>query len=339
MGIAEAPRFTAERTGTPETIRDFSVAQITPGQGSQSVGMGADLARVSLAAARIWKMAEGILGSGFIRVCREGPEEELMRTENTQPAVVIDSLARRAALDEMNLYTDIGVHTGNSLGWYAAAINVGSLSHEDGAKLVRDRGDLIRAAGDIDSSLMAVVDGSDETYEALRKRGLYLCLDNAPNQKVFGGRKNDLQKAAEWMEGRSETGKSIFLPVDGAFHSPLVESVVEPMRRKLEQVAILPPKNGILIGICNVRSLTTPSEIIKEMLDQFTNTVQWRKVMEYLRKLGVVTLLELGNTARLTNMNTDLFDGSRERIASPRNEGGPRPPTIAYIKRVMQNAA
>lgn len=317
---------------TPERILDISTAFVAPGQGGQKVGMGEDLAEWSPAASQVWTVAEDVLGADFLRVCREGPQEELSLTANTQPAVVLDSLARIAALQETHQYENPGLYSGNSLGFYTALIAAGCLSLPDGFRLVKKRGEISGAVNGSRSSMVAVVGTTEDVDAALREQfGLSLCLDNTHTQKVYGGNMENVSQAVEWTQRLNNGATAYPLDVQGAFHSPHMQQAVEPLARVLDTVNIMPPTRGVLIGICNVAPLRTPDDIRQELLDQLTTTVRWREVTHYLRMNGVEHIIEVGAAPRLTEMSKETLGGERERLTFPRVEGKGRPPTIAYL--------
>ena len=315
-----------------ETERDSTIAIIAPGQGGQKVGMGVELAQRSPAAARIWEIAGDVLGGDFLDVVKNGPQETLDQTRFTQPAVVLDSLARRAALEELGTLPPAEFYTGNSLGFYTALISVGSLSVADGFKIVKRRGEISEESNSAESSSMVAVKGiSDETQQALYDQfGLVLCLDNSTSQKVYGGEKANIEEAAAWLKSDGRAGGVYPLAVDGAFHSRWKQPAVAPLKEALAHVDLRTPQYGTLIGIDTVGPLTTTDEITQEMLGQLVHTVRWRETINYLRQQGVSTMVELGDVARLTNFNIEEFGGERERIAMPRLEDGVRPPNIVY---------
>ena len=325
----------------PEIPRDQTLAIISPGQGSQKVGMGKDLTEWSPAAAGVWQMGRDILGDAFIKTVWEGPEEELAKTSITQPAVALDSLARMATLQEMGKYDNAGVYTGNSLGFYPAMVNAGALSLEDGIRLIQLRGQISEIQGVGESAMIAVADADEVLPEELQEQfGLYLCLDNTKKQKVFGGDKTAVADAKTWMVEKRGLTRVYPLAIDRAFHSPYMEPAVAPLRHALNQIDIHAPTKGQLIGICDVRPLTNRDEIIDELLTQLTSTVRWKDNRNYLFNQKVTTMVELNGSPTLTAMAADENElgGDKTRIAPERQEGRGRPPTIVYVWTAPQAA-
>ena len=205
------------------------LAVMMPGQGSQFVGMGRDLAVADARAMELFEFADSVLGVPLSRICWDGPVEELTRTENAQPAILLHSFIAWSLLPE-DLRTSVTIGAGHSLGEFTAYVAAGSLDLADALRLVRRRGELMAISGDERAGTMAAVIGLEP--EAVRRACVSVTTDgnvvvpanyNAPGQIVVSG---DVPAVDAAMAAASEMGarKVIPLTVSGAFHSPLMES-------------------------------------------------------------------------------------------------------------------
>lgn len=301
------------------------IAFVFPGQGSQAVGMGADIYRASPAARRVYDLADHALGFALSRLCFEGPEETLRETINTQPAIVVTSLALLAALQESadSGLSDTGEPSllapfrpayvaGHSVGEYAAVAASGALGIEDTLRLVRERGRLMHAEGLACPSGMAAVLGMDATtLEALCAEATEQSLatlgarethpgagrvvvanDNAPGQIVISGARPALERAME-LARRRGAKRVVPLAVSGAFHSP----VMAPAARGLAQaVDAAPIRDARIPVIANISAtpLTVAGDLRAELARQIAAPVQWTQSVEYLAAQGVTTFVEIG---------------------------------------------
>ena len=345
----EAPRFfqTGHPDSTPftERERNSKLAILVQGQGSQKVGMGLELGGSegrSEAAKAVWSRAdntlEGILGFTLSDVCWNGPADLLNKTFVTQPAVIVDALARKATLEEMGLPVNAEWHTGSSLGLLLAAHNAGAITEDGLLRLAYKRGKAMQIACEKEKTTLAPVRGVplEKLRELTAKYGIYICLTNIdkaddPNklQLVIGGKVEDLQR----MKEKEKLDKDMtILTVDGAFHSPYMEPAREPWRQALEEEGqeITAPTKGTLIGNTRPVPLITRVDVIQELEDQLTRTVLHADAMRYLFLHGVGDMVELGAVPILSNINKTLLGGERpERIATPSLGSDDRGVTIA----------
>jgi [acyl-carrier-protein] S-malonyltransferase len=271
-------------------------AFVFPGQGAQTVGMGNDLYDEFPAARALFDRADEILGFPLSRLCFEGPEDELMQTKNTQPAIVVASLAfLRVAFDETEeLRERPAFVAGHSLGEYAALVATGSLTFDDAVRLVRLRGELMQSAGEANPGTMAAVLGLDvdECDAVCREAGAEICNINAPGQIVIGGRKDAVVRALDYAQARGAS-KVIPLSVSGAFHSSLMRSASDGMVQHVATAGIHDPLVPI-VGNCNATLLGNDSEIRHELVDQVCRPVQWSNTVDFLHESGVETYIEFG---------------------------------------------
>lgn len=211
-----------------------SIAWLFPGQGSQAVGMGRQLAERHPSAMRVFDEASSALGLDLRRLCWEGPQAELDLTANTQPALLAASIASlRAAEEEGGPLAAPTVVLGHSLGEFSALVAAGALALADAARLVRRRGELMQAADPAGGMLAVIGLDADATLRALEPTRIVVANDNAPGQVVVSGPRDDLARATEAL--RAAGAKRVIpLRTSAAFHSPAMRAVAPELRRGLD---------------------------------------------------------------------------------------------------------
>jgi [acyl-carrier-protein] S-malonyltransferase len=273
-----------------------------PGQGSQRVGMGADLCEKSAAAARVFERADAVTGLPIQRVCFEGPDEELRATENAQPALVATELAALAALgEELDRVGDFPTITraigariaaGHSLGSYSAAVAVGALQLDDALRLAARRGAYMAAAP---SGAMAAILGLDvAAVERLCQDApgtVAVANDNAPGQVVISGAIEAVDTVAAAARGLG--AKTIALKVSGAFHSPLMRDAARAFAVELDAASLSDPRLP-LVGNVSAGLLTTGAMVRTDLASQIDHAVRWRESMNVMAAHGVTRCLEVG---------------------------------------------
>ena len=278
-------------------------AWLFPGQGAQAIGMGRDLAEAIPAARAVFDAADAALGVPLSRICFEGPEADLLRTVNTQPALVTHAIAAlAAALEGGVVSTRPAFVAGHSLGEYAALIAAGSLTFEAGARLVRERGRLMQAACDAEPGTMAAVLGMErEPLLAIcATHGAAICNINAPGNITIGGTLAAVEAASK---AATEAGASRVLPlaVSGAFHTPLMRSAVAGMRAALQGAAFADPAMPVISNV-TAQPLARAADFAVELTDQMTSPVLWVDTVRALRTLGVTKVIEFGPGRILTGL-------------------------------------
>jgi [acyl-carrier-protein] S-malonyltransferase len=287
------------------------VAFVFPGQGSQSVGMAAELAAASEAAAGVFREADAALGEPISRLAWEGPEDLLNRTENAQPAILAASIAYLAALRER--WTALGVDApeprfaaGHSMGQYTALVAAGSISLSDGVRLVRERGRQMQASGSGRNGAMAALIGLDDAAlpELLARASAHgvfgVANRNASGQVVVSGERAAIKAGSEIARVLGAK-RAIVLPVSVAAHSPLMADAARAMEAVLAKVAFADPHPPLLAN-ADARPLTTGEACRAELVEHLTTGVDWIRAVESMAAAGVTTFIEVGPGRVLTGL-------------------------------------
>ena len=278
-------------------------AWVFPGQGAQAVGMGQDLAQAIPAAREVFDAADAALGIPISRICFEGPEDELTRTVNTQPAIVTHSIAALvAALDAGTLTHRPAMVAGHSLGEYAALVAAGAVPFSEGVRLVRERGRLMQEACDREPSTMAAVLGvePDVLREICARTGAALCNFNAPGNITIGGTVAAVEAASA---AAIEAGASRVVPltVAGAFHTPLMQSAADGMRAVLAAVAFRDPGIPVVSNV-TAQPITSAAALPEELAAQVVSPVMWVPSVQTMQAAGVSQVIEFGPGRVLTGL-------------------------------------
>ncbi|HBI39202.1 MAG: [acyl-carrier-protein] S-malonyltransferase [Spirochaetes bacterium GWF1_31_7] len=277
----------------------MKTAVLFAGQGSQFIGMGKDLYDAFPLAKEIFDTTNDILGIDIKKICFEGPEEELTKTENTQPAILMMSYICYKLLEQEGIKAD--VFGGFSLGEYSALTAAGYISYADGVKLVRDRGLIMENAVKGMSGAMAAILGLEDNQveEVCAKAGgiVVPANYNCPGQLVISGELSAVEKACE-LAKEAGAKRALMLKVSGPFHSPLLKDAGVELAKTLDQVTFNKSNSKVL---SNVTALIHNPEMIKNLLvEQMYSPVKWRKSMENLLSEGYDTFIEVGPGATLT---------------------------------------
>jgi len=311
------------------------IAFVFPGQGSQAVGMGADIYDAFPAARGIFATVDQALGFPLTDLCFQGPEELLRETVNAQPAIVTVSLALLAALQAA--LADDASHSsltspltpaycaGHSVGEYSALVAAEAIDLTDAIRLVRERGRLMHHEGTICPGGMAAVIGMDEdALQEVCREATELTLNaaargnlvdrpihagagkvivanfNAPGQIVISGENLALQRAMELAKERGAR-RVIPLAVSGAFHSPVMQPAAEGLARMIATTAIRDARLPVVSNI-SAAPLREAQAIRDELAQQIATSVQWTRTIEYLVQAGVTVFIEIGPGQALTGM-------------------------------------
>ncbi len=274
---------------------DPTMAWVFPGQGAQHVGMGADLADQSATARAIFTAADEALGFPLSALCFGGPEDELTRTVNTQPALVAHGIAALLAACEAGTISERPAFVaGHSLGEYAALIAAGAVGFDDGVRLVRERGRLMQEACDAEPGTMAAILGLDPAalQPICDEHAASICNINAPGNITLGGTVAAVEAASA---AASEAGATRVVPltVSGAFHTPLMAAAAEGLRGALTGVAFADPHTPVVSNV-TATPMTDASGFAVELVNQVTKPVLWADSVAAMQAAGVTRLIEFG---------------------------------------------
>jgi len=282
------------------------LAFIFPGQGSQYVGMGQDVYEVYPVARAVFDEADGVLGFPLSALCFTGPKEVLDDTINTQPAIFVTSVALWRVIEPW--LSDGAFFAGHSLGEYSALVAAEGLDFAAGLRLVRERGRLMKAAGERSRGGMAAILGLDApTVERICDQarevtsGVVQAANyNSPGQIVISGDEGSL---AEAMARAKAAGarRVVRLAVSIAAHSPLMSWAVAPFRRAVEAVPFRAP-NTPVVGNVAAKPLTSAGDIVSELVQQLTAPVRWTESIQWMIAQGVDTFVEVGPGKVLTGL-------------------------------------
>ena len=283
-------------------------AFLFPGQGSQAVGMGRELARAVPAAAAVFAEADAILGYELTRLCWEGPAETLNDTQHTQPALLTHAVAVLQALQAHAPAFRPAFTAGHSLGEFSALVAAGCLSFAEALRLVRERGHAMKFAGEQSPGGMAAVLGLDAPeVEAVCRQAakdtsaiVQVANDNCPGQVVISGEESALMRAIEELKARGAR-RVVRLAVSIAAHSPLMEAAQAQFGRALQAAPIADPRIPI-IGNVGAAPLRTAVEVRADLQAQLTSRVRWTESIRAMASAGVDTFLELGTGTVLTGL-------------------------------------
>ena len=286
----------------------MTVAFTFPGQGSQAVGMGKELAQTFVEARAVFDEVDDALGQKLSAIMFAGSEEELTLTANAQPALMAVSMAIIRVMQARGLVLKdtVAYVAGHSLGEYSALCAAGSFSIADTARLLRIRGNAMQAAVPAGLGAMAAIIGLEQdvvTAVCLEAAALGACQianDNGGGQLVISGEKAAVEKAAA-LATEKGAKRAIMLPVSAPFHSPLMAPAADAMREALAGVKIA---NPVVPLIANVRAapVTDAHEIAALLVEQVTGQVRWRETVEWFAANQVMTLFEIGSGKVLTGL-------------------------------------
>ena len=290
-----------------------AVAFVFPGQGSQYVGMGKDLYERNEEARSIFQRADRLLGFPLSQICFEGPEEELRQTKNTQPAIFLHSIV----LSHLLANNSAAMAAGHSLGEYSALVHAGSLSFEDGLRLVRLRGELMQQAGVEKPGTMAAVIGlqPSEVEELCREAEAFGIVQpanfNSPGQIVISGSVEGVRKGMELAKARgARLAKE--LPVSGAFHSPLMASAGDGLRAALKETTINEAAIPVYTNV-TARPVRQAEEIREMLYLQLTRPVRWEESIVNMAADGAGVFVEIGPGKVLQGLIKRIAGGVKTR--------------------------
>ncbi len=276
-------------------------AFVFPGQGSQKVGMGADLADASAVAREVFEEVDEALGQNLSKIMREGPEDVLTLTENGQPAIMANAIATLRVLEKeggISIADKCDFVAGHSLGEYTALCASGAFSLSDTARLLKLRGQSMQAAVPVGEGAMAALLGADlAKAQALADAAAQgeVCTvanDNDPSQVVISGHKGAIDRAIELVKEHG-IKRGVPLPVSAPFHCPLMQPAADAMAEALDKT---PPGTLRVPLFANVTAslVTDPAEVKRLLVEQVTGRVRWRESAIAMAGAGVTHFVEFG---------------------------------------------
>ena len=295
-----------------DTLASMSqIAFVFPGQGSQVVGMGRALAETSPAAASVFRTADLALGEPISRLAWDGPEEDLNKTENAQPALLAASIAYLEAVRERWAELEVDVPApafaaGHSMGQYSALVASGALDLADAVRLVRTRGQLMQASGAGREGRMAAIIGLDdarlpELVAQAGQHGIFgVANRNSPGQVVVSGERAAVE-ASLGIARALGARRAIELPVSVAAHSPLMAEAADGMAKVLAGITFRDPHPALLAN-ADASPITTADACRAELVNHLTTGVDWVAAIEAMHAKGVTTFIEVGPGRVLTGL-------------------------------------
>jgi len=274
------------------------IAFLFPGQGSQAVGMGRELAERYPLAAETFAEADAALGFPLSRLCFEGPEEDLRLTENTQPAIMTVSVAAARVLAEHSVAPVLAA--GHSLGEWSAHVIAGTLSFADAVRAVEARGHAMQQAVPAGRGAMAAILALDAAQvaeaceEAARETGLTVQAANlnSPSQTVISGAATAVERAAALCKAKGAR-RTVMLPVSAPFHCALMQPAQEAVARVLSGISMHDPRIPVAANVTG--SLVTTADASRDaLIRQVTGTVRWVDCMQSLKAAGANLFIEVG---------------------------------------------
>ena len=280
----------------------MAIAFIFPGQGSQDVGMGRELAQAYPSARAVFDEVDDALGQKLSQIMWEGPKETLTLTENAQPALMAVSMAVMRVLEKehgFSLKDKVKFVAGHSLGEYSALAAAGAFSLADAARLLKLRGQAMQAAAPVGQGAMYALLGvgidvaRKVAEEAAQGDVCQVANDNEPTQVVLSGAKVALDRVPEIGKAHG-VRRAVPLPVSAPFHCALMQPAADAMREALAKVTVNAPVVPVVANVL-AAPITNPEEIKKRLVEQVTGTVRWRGCVTYMTANGVTDVYEIGS--------------------------------------------
>jgi [acyl-carrier-protein] S-malonyltransferase len=270
--------------------------------------MGQDVVRAYPVARGVFTEADDCLGFALSRLCFEGPEDALNDTHNTQPAIFTTSVAIWRVLQSEGFSRQPAFVAGHSLGEYSAFVASGALTFADGLRLVRERGRLMKLAGERQpGGMAAVLRLDDKTVEDVCRRAsqetggvVQIANYNSPGQVVISGHQEALDRAIQLAEAAGAR-RVTRLAVSIAAHSPLMASIVGEFHQAVDAARLQPAQLPVVANV-TARPLASVEEVRGEMVNQLTSSVRWVESVEYMAADGVVECIEIGPKEVLTGL-------------------------------------
>jgi [acyl-carrier-protein] S-malonyltransferase len=303
----------------------MAVAFVFPGQGSQDVGMGKELAQTFKAARVVFDEVDVALGQKLSQIMWEGPKDALTLTENAQPALMAVSMAVIRVLEQeqgLSLKDTVKFVAGHSLGEYSALAAAGAFSLADAARLLRTRGQAMQKAVPVGQGAMAALLGVGTDVarkvaeEAAQGDVCQIANDNEPTQVVLSGHKTAIDRVAE-IGRKHGVRRALPLPVSAPFHCALMQPAAEAMAAALAEVDIKRPDVPVVANVL-AEPISNPAEIRRRLVEQVTGTVRWRECVATMAAQGVADFYEIGSGKVLAGLVKRIVrDASAMSIGVP----------------------
>lgn len=286
----------------------MSIALVFPGQGSQAVGMGKDLASAFPEAKAVFEEVDAALGQKLSQIVWEGPAETLTFTENAQPALMAVSLAVMRVLEAkgMKLGGAIRLVAGHSLGEYSALAAAGTFTLADTARLLKLRGQAMQRAVPVGQGAMAALLGvgldvaRKIAADAAQGDVCEVANDNEPTQVVLSGHKTAIDRVGEVGKAHG-LRRALPLPVSAPFHCALMKPAADAMAEALAKVDMKAPRVPVVANVL-AAPISDPAEIRQRLVEQVCGTVRWRECVEAMARSGVTHLYEIGTGKVLSGL-------------------------------------
>lgn len=279
----------------------MAVAFVFPGQGSQDVGMGRELAEAYGAAREVFEEVDAVLSQNLSQIMWEGPKETLTLTENAQPALLAVSMAVMRVLEQekgFSLKGKVKFVAGHSLGEYSALAAAGAFSLADAVRLLKLRGQAMQAAVPVGKGAMSAllgvgIDVARKVAQAAAQGDVcQIANDNEPLQVVLSGDKSALDRVLE-VGKQFGVRRTVPLPVSAPFHCALMQPAADAMAEALASVDVQVPIVPVVANVI-AEPVTDPAEIKMRLVEQVTGTVRWRECVTYMTANGVTDIYEVG---------------------------------------------
>lgn len=312
------------------------IAFIFPGQGSQFVGMGMDFYEKYQASRKVFDEANEALNMDLKTICFNGTEEDLRKTENTQPAILATSIAMLRAMEAEGI--DCEYTAGLSLGEYSSLVMSGSLEFKDALKIVKERGKVMQEAVPIGVGGMAAILGMNKEFlplilEATKEYGIVEVANyNSPDQIVLSGEIKGIKIACEEAI-KQGAKKAVELPVSAPFHSSLLIPAGEQLKKVLKDVKIYESKKKMVSNV-DGKLVENKNDIIPNLINQVSKSVLWQQSVELMINEGVDTFIEIGPGKSLTGFTKRIGKAMGKEVkALSVTDVLSFEETVKYIKR------
>ncbi|MCK9443299.1 MAG: ACP S-malonyltransferase [Tissierellaceae bacterium] len=311
------------------------IAFIFPGQGSQYVGMGSDFYQSFQSSKDVFDEANEILDYDLKSICFGGTEEELTKTENTQPAILATSIAMLKALESEGI--DCDYTAGLSLGEYSSLVMSKSMEFKDALKIVKERGKFMQEAVPLGVGGMAAIMGLNKdmlpsVIEATKKHGVVEVANyNSPEQIVLTGELPGLQAACEEAM-KLGARRAIPLPVSAPFHSSLLASAGEKLKNELSTVQVQDARKKVVTNVDGM-PIISKDEIKTKLVNQVSSSVLWQQSVEFMINKGVNTFVEIGPGKSLTGFVRKIGKSMGKKVKALNvNDLDSFKETVEYLK-------